>query len=136
MRIRRLRSKDIPEIERIHREQGYGFELPNIGELESCYVVEHEGRVVALAGAEINAQIVMIMDHGWGSPHERMKAICRLHGPITRYLDWRGVVKAYIALDPKYRRFGARMLKIGWKEALWKHYWIKVKESLQIFCGE
>lgn len=131
-----MRPSDIPAIERIYREQGYGFEPLDYGELEACHVVEDEGRVVALAAAEINAQIVLVIDQGWASPHERMKAIGKLHGPLARYLDWRGVVKSYVALDPKFRRFGYRLMQFGWKQALWQHYWIKTKDALRIFYGE
>lgn len=116
---------------KIHSKAGYGFKFPNLNTMEISYVVEEDGKVIGFAGAEMEAQVYGIFDPSWGSPHQRLRAICDLHAPIAQQLDLRGVKTANVALDPKFPKFGKRLSKLGWSEALWRHFFLDVKQAVK-----
>lgn len=129
--IRRYKKTDLEAVRKIHAKVGYGFKLPNLNTMEISYVVEEGGRVVAFAGAEMEAQIFGIFDPDWGSPHLRHRAICNLHAPVAKQLDLRGVKTANVAVDPKFPKFGKRLSRMGWSEALWRHFFLDVKQAVR-----
>lgn len=127
MRIREFRKADVPQLRRIHKERGYCFKFPETRELIAKFTVEaDDGRVVGFAGAERIAQIVGVFDAEWGSPHQRLEAIRMLHEPVQKALKKKGIKGAYIWTDPKWPKFGKRLLRFGWAEAVWRCFF---KES-------
>jgi hypothetical protein len=120
----------------IHAKAGYGFEFPEISGLIGARVVEDpEGNVVGFAAGQLEAQIIGIFDPDWGTPGERMGVFASLHRPIAEKLAEKGAKEAYVAVDPKFPAFGRRLLSLGWKKALWDHYFLPVGECLQKFGG-
>jgi len=121
MKIRKFRVADIPQLRRIHATRGYGFKFPETKELLAKFTVEaDDGQVIGFAGAERTVQIFGIFDSEWGSPHQRMNAIAMLHEPIRQELKRKGFKTAHIWIDPKWPKFGRRLLQIGWAQALWQ----------------
>lgn len=134
--IRRYRHSDLDQLKEIHARAGYGFDLPDFAGLAVSRIIEDpEGNVVGLAGAQLEAQIFGVFDPRWGAPGERMQVFAALHRPIAEKLDEKGVKEAYVAVDPSFPAFGRRLLSLGWKKALWTHYFLRVEECLQKFGG-
>jgi hypothetical protein len=134
--IRRFRPTDLARLKEIHAKAGYGFEFPEVSSLFMARVIEDsEGNVVGLAGAQLEAQIFGIFDPDWGTPGERMVVFTSLHRPILEKLDEKGAKDAYVAIDPKFRGFGRRLMRLGWKKALWTQYFLPVQEGLRLFGG-
>lgn len=123
---RNLKPHDISRLKYIHDKAGYGFDFPKFGTMESAITIEEKGVVVGALGCELEAQIYGVFDPEWGSPHRRMELYGQLHAPIHQQLVMRGVKTANVFLDPKYKRFGQRMLDMGWEKALWDCYCRKV----------
>lgn len=134
--IRKFRKSDVGALRQIYDKAGYGFAFPAISNLEISFVREEDGRVVQWVGAQMEAQIFMLMDPEWGSPHQRIRAIADFHAPITKQLDLRGVKTANVALDPKFPKFGRRLSKLGWSEALWRCYFMDVKQAVKALLGK
>jgi hypothetical protein len=122
MKIRRLVNTDVAALQEIYQRVGYGFEFPHFGSMETSFVVEDE-RVIGAVGAKLQAEIIGVFDPDWGSPHRRMEMFAELHNPLRQQLKLRGVGTACVYLDPKFCRFGKRMLDLGWNKALWDSYW-------------
>lgn len=133
--IRKLRDSDVQVLREIHARAGYGFEFPKAEELKCALVIEDDGKVVGMAAARLEAQIFGVFDPDFGTPGERLSLFCDLHRPIADELDKLGAKEAYVALDPKFPAFGRRLMRFGWKKALWPHYWLDVKDCLMRFGG-
>lgn len=129
--LRRLQKSDIPVLTVIHRKAGYGFDLPDFEAREIGYVVEEGGKPVCYVGAELHAELVMIVDPEYGSPHQKMRMFASLHLPIAEELEARGVKSAYVSLDPAFKSFGRRLSQLGWNESLWRHFYLSVKDCLK-----
>jgi hypothetical protein len=128
MKIRAFRMADVPQLRRIHQAQGYGFKFPETKELFAKFTVEaDDGRVVGFAGAEKTVQVFGIFDSSWGSPHQRLQAIQALHEPIRQKLKAKGFKTVHVWLDPKWPKFGKRLSRMGWAQALWTCFWKKVE---------
>lgn len=124
MRIREFRRADIPRLREIHARQGYGFRFPETRDLFAKYTVtDDSGLIVGFAGAESTVQIYGIFDSSWGSPHQRMDAIIQLHEPIRKKLKHKGFKTAHVWVDPQFKKFGRRLMAMGWVKALWDSYW-------------
>jgi hypothetical protein len=134
--IRDLRESDIEILREIHSRTGYGFDFPDFSAMVNALVIEEEGRVVGFAGAQVEAQIFGIFDQSWGTPGERMKIFAQLHKPIAEKLASVGVKEAYVAVDPQFPAFGRRLMSLGWRKALWVHYFLPVKDCLARFSGK
>src|SRR6185503_8502198 len=121
MRIRKFRKADVPELRRIHKAQGYGFRFPETKELFAKFTVEADtGEVVGFVGAERTVQIFGIFNSNWGSPHQRLDAIVKLHEPVRAELKKRGFGSAHVWVDPQFKGFGRKLLRLGWARALWE----------------
>lgn len=132
--IRPLRKSDIPKLREIHRVAGYGFEFPNLKSIIGAQVIlDEEGKVVGFAGAQLEAQVFGIFDPLWGTPGERMRVFADLHRPIAEKLESKGVKEAYVACDPKFPAFGRKLMRFGWKKALWPHFWLEIEGILSRF---
>jgi len=128
MRIRKFRKADIPQLRRIHQAQGYGFKFPETKELVAKFTVEaDDGRIVGFAGAERTVQVFGIFDSEWGSPHQRIDAIAKLHEPIREELKRKGFKSAHVWTDPKWPKFGKRLMRFGWAKALWECYFKEIE---------
>ena len=128
MKIRKFRVADIPQLRRIHQAEGYGFKFPETKELFAKFTVEaDDGQVVGFAGAERTVQIFGIFDSHWGSPHQRLDAIAKLHEPIRQEVKRKGFKAAHVWLDPKWPKFGRRLLRFGWAEALWRCFFKEIE---------
>jgi hypothetical protein len=115
--IRRMKPEDLPQVRQIHQRGGYDFELPE--NMIDAYVMEDGGRIVALAGAEICAHVFMVIDPTWGSPHRRMELVESFHWPISRDLLKRGIQRAYMWFEPRFKSFTRRMRPLGWVDSIW-----------------
>jgi hypothetical protein len=130
---RRTESADIPAIRALWTHAGYGFPFPDLEseKIISSWVAVDEGRIVCWSGAQLQVEIISIMDAAWGSPHERMKVFRRFHPHIAAELMEKGFERAFCTVDPKYPRFARRLLKskLGWFR-WWETLWI-TKEAFR-----
>ena len=134
--IRRFRHADIPKLKEIHAKCRSGFDFPDVQGMVGARVVEDpEGNVVGFAGGQLEAQIFGVFDPDWGTPGERVGTFAALHRPIAEKLAEKGVREVYVAIDPKFPSFGRRLMRMGWKKALWDHYFLPVRECLERFGG-
>lgn len=124
MRIREFRKTDVPRLREIHAREAYGFRFPETRELFAKFTVTtDDGQIVGFAGAERTVQIYGIFDSTWGSPHQRMDAIVKLHKPLAAKVREKKFKTAHVWIDPKHPRFGERLMRMGWAKALWDCFW-------------
>ena len=126
--LRRATKGDIPAIEEMHTRAGYSFCL-DLDKFLFSWVTEIDGKIVAWAGAQLQPEIVAVMDPDFGSPHQRMKLFARMHRPLAEDVQAAGYEKVFATLDPKYPGFGRHLKKLGWFEG-WSTMWVYVQTIL------
>jgi hypothetical protein len=122
MWVREMSADDIPAVREIWEKQAYGFDFPDFEKLVGCHVCVEDGKVIGFAGAELQAEVIGMVDPDWGSPHQKMGMFAALHEPLAAALD---VEKAYICVQKK--SFGRHLKKLGWLKAPWELYVRKVR---------
>lgn len=127
MQWRRAQASDIPAIRELWFRAQYGFPFPDLAsdKIISSWVAVEGERIVCWSGAQLQVEIISIMDAAWGSPHERMKVFSCFHPRIAHEVMEKGFDRAFCTVDPKYPTFAKRLLrsKLGWFEH-WKTLWI------------
>jgi hypothetical protein len=115
--IRPMRPEDLPAVRELHRRTQYEFALPE--KLEAAQVMEEDGRIIGMAGAELCAHVFVVLDPDWGSPHQKMALIESFHWPIAQELFSKGVQYAFTFVEPKFRRYLRRLQTLGWAKRIW-----------------
>lgn len=130
--IRAFEERDAAALRQIHAENDYGFPFPCLEAMRIGFVIEEGGKVLGYVGAEFHAELTGIFKQK-GSPHERMRIFARLHRPMAEALADQGIKSAFVSLDPQFKAFSRRLLSLGWRESLWKHMFLEVKECLKLY---
>lgn len=127
MEWRKTQKKDIPAIRRLWELAEYGFPLPDLesDKIISSWVAVECGHVICWSGAQLQPEILSIMDPYWGSPHERMRVFESFHPAVAHEVMKQGFDRAFCTVDPKYPTFARRLLKakLGWFR-WWDTLWI------------
>ncbi len=127
VQIRPYRQEDLPELERIHKAQGFNYAFPDL-ENQSYFIklvgVDDDGKIVAGAIAHLTAEIFFLLDPKDGTPEERFKRFEQIEAEGRR-VAWYpgGLDDVYAMLPPPIeKRFGKRLMSLGWVKNLWKCY--------------
>lgn len=132
MLIRLYRNSDLPQVERIHSAQGFGYPLPPIDEPIVCtkLVLEDGGTVRLAAFLKLTAEAFLLMDKKFGSPEERFIAFAALHEQVRLDAEARGLTDVHAFLPPVVaRRFGDRLQALGWMREPWSPFTRNVQGS-------
>lgn len=126
MQWRRIQPNDIPAIRELWSLARYGFPFPDLesDKIISSWVAVEGERIVCWSGAQLQVEIISIMDPAWGSPHERMRTFAGFHPLIPQEIFAKGYDRAFCTVDEKYPTFSRRLLKaklgwFRWFECLW-----------------
>jgi hypothetical protein len=130
MQWRHAEKRDIPEIRRLWATTGYGFPFPDLESehVISSWVAEEGGCIVCWSGAQLQPEIISIMDPAWGSPHERMRVFGSFHPRVAEDMRDKGHDRAFCTLDPKFPQFGKHLQRLGWSKG-WD-YWFNLTERV------
>lgn len=133
MRVRAATAEDRRRIEMLHARAAYGYKLPGANAVIGEQVVEEDGEILAYAGIEPTAQVVMAMDAELRGPHRRMEAMKLLHAPLAKAVLGSNAQEVYAFLDPQFHGFGGRMMKMGWGAKLWQCFFLERAEIAKVY---
>ena len=128
MKIRAANVSDWKTIDELYQLAHYKFDLPKLSDMKGLYVVEDSGQIVAAAGFERVAHVIGLLNHRWGTPHQRLDAIRYLHTPLAEAVLDDGVTSAIAFADPRWPKFIVRLQQLGWSEKQWRAVEIKREE--------
>lgn len=126
MEIRSFRPEDKPELERIHRAQGFAYPMVDLDDpLYFLKIVGEEGgQIVSAAIGHLTAEVFLLADPNAGTPRQRFenfKAIEDL-GCKVAYVKG-GLNEIFCWLPPQIeKRFGKRLMRLGWRKPLWPSF--------------
>lgn len=130
MRIRRYRSEDEPSLRKMHAQQGFAYELPDINDpifLTKLVLEDDEGRPVMAVLARLSCELYLLAEPGAGTPRERLAAFLALHGSAERELGRRGLEDGTCWVPPQIEKaFGRRLARLGWVRDPWPSYSRKI----------
>jgi len=123
--IRTATEKDISEIERMYREQGFEYELPDLtSPLFVLKTVAENGRkrpemAVAL---RLTAETFFFINRN-DPPQDAARMFMALHEETRRLAENLGLDDVQAMIPPELeRKFGHQLKRIGWKKQLWPLY--------------
>jgi len=130
VKIRAYRPGDRAALARMYQE-GVDYSLDELSKSQwfSKLVLENdEGKVVMATLARRTCEVHCMVDHTAGTPKERYRAFEALHVVTERVLRSKGMADGFCVLanTPRLRRFGRRLMKLGWLQ-LWS-FWFPIKE--------
>lgn len=116
MKWRRAERADIPAIRRLWELAKYGFQFPDLGDerIISSWIAEENGEIICWSGAQLQPEVISIMDPDWGSPHQRLKLFGSFHRRIAEDVREKKFERAFCTTDPKFPRFGEHLRDLGW----------------------
>ncbi len=139
MRIRAYTEGDLEALKRLHRKQGFGYELPELGNplFVDKLVVEDEGGAVVMALlSRLTSECYLLHDRDAGTPKDRWRAFVTLHEAMRERSRGRGLEDVYVWLPPalapkdgKERAFQRKLKRLGWCANEWKCYWRNLDPS-------
>jgi len=125
--IRLYQESDLAELRRMHAQQGFDYEFPEIADpifLSKLVVEDEHERVVMASLARITCEMYLMADPAAGTPRERYARLLALHEAGERDLLERGLEDAHAWLPPVIaKRFGRRLASLGWvRDDAWTPY--------------
>lgn len=126
MTVRFYRPSDFADLERMHRDMGIDYPMPNLD--DPLYFVklvgEENGQIVNAAVAHLTAEIFFLADRKAGDPETRFEQFKKLHEAgcyVAR--EQGGLDDLHAWIPPQVARpFGRRLLGLGWKKPLWTSF--------------
>ena len=117
MRIRELKSADIPLVERLHANSKLRYSIPSLygnNILDAQCMVDEEDRPRMILVAERVAELYLVLDAGWQTPAFRAVAITELHQKVRENLEVEGIQSAYAFLgDDVPKGYDRRLYRLG-----------------------
>ncbi|HTS10579.1 MAG TPA: hypothetical protein VMH00_00545 [Candidatus Limnocylindrales bacterium] len=125
--IRLYQESDLAELRRMHAQQGFDYEFPDIADpifLSKLVVEDERGNIVMASLARITCEMYLLTDPAAGTPRERYARLLALHEAGERDLLQRGLEDAHAWLPPVIaKRFGRRLASLGWvRDDAWTPY--------------
>ena len=127
MTIREFTEADLDALRRMHAQQGFDYEFPNLADpllLSKLVVEDAAGRLVMASLARLTCEMYLLVDPLAGTPRDRYARLLALHAAGERDLLARGLEDAHAWLPPSVaKRFGRRLLSLGWvRDDAWTPY--------------
>ncbi len=127
MLIREYSESDIDALRRMHAQQGFDYEFPNLADpiFASKLVVEDESGYIVMASlARLTCEMYLLADPEAAQPRDRFARLLALHEAGQRDLIARGLDDAHAWLPPPIaKRFGRRLQALGWiRDDAWIPY--------------
>jgi hypothetical protein len=120
-------ARDVAELERLHGRQREPYPFPGRS-IADAVVVRDGGAVVAGAVTVRAVEVVLVLDHRWGTPARRWAAVAAMQEQLADMARQAGVDCAYVWLEPRRARgFGRKLMeRLGWSRPVWDCYQRKV----------
>jgi hypothetical protein len=107
--IRPMRTEDVPSVKALQ----CGYEWKFGQDFFGAWVVEEDGRIVAVIGFWKRAECHMVMDHTWKTPHDRFEVLRDIHQKVAPELKQSGFHEIWTFMDDM-RGFGNKLKTLGW----------------------
>jgi hypothetical protein len=131
MSVRDLRDSDLPQLEAMHRQQGYDYPLPDFRDAEFVskqVVVDEHDRPYMVLVARRTVELYLLCDPGYGTPGLRWMAIKTLRDAMSGVLKALGFTDVHAWIPPAIEKsFTRRLKRMGWTKAAWNCYARKVE---------
>jgi|HubBroStandDraft_1064217.scaffolds.fasta_scaffold60127_2 hypothetical protein len=115
--MRPLQESDLPEIRRLYDASEHRDGWPDFLQMEDAQVVVQNGEIVAVAGARMVPEMVLIL--GKGHPAERLYWLKLLYGRMLEFLRERGLKRCIAFVPPQIERaYGRRLGSMGFQPGL------------------
>lgn len=119
MIVREMELRDLATLRRIHEQQGFGYELPNLKDdariLSKLVVEGEEGKVIMASLLRLTAEAYLLVDGQADNPAGRWCALQSLHEATRQDAYRKGIIDVQAFIPPEVaRRFSKRLSKMGW----------------------
>lgn len=116
MTVRRFRPEDEAVLKEAYLRRGFDGGWRSMNDAISAFVVEEDGKPVALVAAHRIAEIRCVIDTEWQSPAWRWEALVAAHDAMQEDLKAKGFRRVTALLEGAIGRgFGKRMKRLkGW----------------------
>ncbi|HEX3156802.1 MAG TPA: hypothetical protein VHV32_19390 [Candidatus Angelobacter sp.] len=126
--VRPFEEKDKPAIEAMHAGMKLDYEKPDWNSMLVSAVVEVDGQLSMAAFLRKTAETYMLLDPELGSKKGRLGQLLMLHRELMIPARKAGFNDVGAFLPPSLEpHFGKLLMHIGWKKALWPHYFMELK---------
>lgn len=130
MLVREATDNDAETIKELHGRAAFGYDLPDFS-LPQFFsrrvVADQEGFGVAVY-LRLTSEAYLFANAEWRTPAWRMEALRQLHLVCKEDCLKKGVTDTACWMPPQIeKRFGRRLLKLGWQKQLWPTYSTEVR---------
>lgn len=124
--MRVVDASEIPmlALRRIHRASGFDYQFPKefkktpLFPLKRAVVNGDARRPLACGAVKVVGEAYLWMDHGYGTPKQRLDALQLLNADLEQRARDLGFDQVHCALPPEIaERFGERIEALGWAPA-------------------
>lgn len=134
MRIREYTEGDLEALRKMHAQQKFDYEFPDLADplfLSKLVVEDEAGRPMMASLARLTCEMYLLLDPEAGSPRDRYERMLALHATGERDLLARGLEDAHAWLPPSIaKRFGRRLSALGWiRDDAWTPYCRRLNTS-------
>ena len=135
MHIRQYTPADLDALRRMHASQGFDYPFPDLADpifVSKLVVEDDSSRAVMASLARLTCEMYLLLDRSAGVPPAlRWQQLLGLHAAGERDLRSRGLDDAHAWLPPPVaRRFGRRLVSLGWlRDDAWIPYCKVLKRS-------
>jgi hypothetical protein len=126
-RIRAFEPRDWTDLQRLHQERGFKFDIPP--RLAEAIVVEDEatGQVVQIYAGRETREEYCWLDPGWATPRMRLAAFEEANALMQKVLKQKEIADSFVFVEPSLMpAFGRRLKKLGWIQHTWPVFVRKV----------
>ena len=118
--IREFRESDLPRLKELQLEHEWTFGTDFLGAL---VYVDSDDKVTMVAGSWKVAEVHMVCDPEWKTPHARWLALQEMQHAMRTVLKRERFRRALTFMDDM-RAFGRKLLRLGWvksESTSWHH---------------
>lgn len=126
--VRPFTEEDKPAIEAMHSGMKLDYEQPDWSKMLISAVVEVNGQVTMGAFLRKTAETYLLLDPEAGSKKGRLGQLLMLHRELMIPAKRVGFEDVGAFLPPTLEpHFGKLLMHLGWKKAMWPHYFMELK---------
>lgn len=126
--VRPFQETDRQAVDAMHREMRLDYVAPDWGKALVSAVVEVDGAPTMAAFLRRTAETYMLFDPKAGRKRDRLGQLLMLHRELLIPAARAGIEDVGAWLPPQIEcNFGELLMRLGWKKALWSHYFKELK---------